>query len=195
VDKCVPHRQSLQYKVLLKMKNVIFVLFFFVAVLGPSEVIGSNKYLPSYFSDISFGMSCYDVSKTRNLATFNNFGGFRIVASESNIRTKDIQSIMYYFGVLDQQPLYELIIEYKENIDVKSYAATLYGQPNKEGEWFFEPANGYPVKVWTFSQTLVIAAFVEDTEWWFELHPNENEEFAKQVKQQSEKSQVLCAAP
>ena len=77
-----------------------------------------------------------------------------------------IKELTLYFDNEGTFPLYEFIIDYKEIAERDKVANELYGKPNfKEKEWKFDSGEGYPIRVWTYQNKLIIAGFMPGTEW------------------------------
>lgn len=122
-------------------------------------------YVPQQVKDTYFGLSRTDFLKMRTSnVEVSDIVDFRTEITET-FSKGDVKNITYYFDKDGNQPLYEYIVEYNDNINVKEIANAKFGTPNSEGEWLMDSKEGYQIKAWTFNQKIVIAAAMNQTEW------------------------------
>lgn len=140
--------------------TLLFTLSFSMLLMA-----GGPKFkLPKVVKKYKIGMKAKKFErKNKDAVTMDDGFGFRKVYEEKG--SGDVSAITYYLDDEGKQPLYEYIIEFKPDFDVKTYATELYGKPNSQGgEWRFESKKG-TIAVWIYQQKLVIAAALPGSEW------------------------------
>ena len=129
----------------------------------PAEV----RYLPPGLDGVALGMSYADFQAVRPKAGAPQDGiyDFRLTVVE-NAPGGSLAAVIYYFDEdLPGQPLYEVIAESPEGVDVPALAQQRLGPPNSGGEWVFTGDAPWPIKAWVFQQKVVVAASMPGTEW------------------------------
>lgn len=124
-----------------------------------------QKYLPPELQHLYFGMPFKAFFNIYKNISVSELMEFRKEVSIGNF-TPDIKELTIYFDNEGEFPLYEFIIDYKDVQLRDDIVEAIYGKPNMDnGEWKFDSKKGYPIRVWTFENKIVIAAFMEGTEW------------------------------
>ena len=136
---------------------------------GPSSD-SQQRILPQGVQGVYLGMERSEFLETHPFAEFQDMGAnFREVYLEE-FENKDYESIVYYIDADAPFPVYELIINYPEKVNVANLARRLYGVPNyNETEWWFEDVEDFPVHIWLYKQKIVIAGIISNTEWAEEM--------------------------
>ena len=103
--------------------------------------------------------------------------GFRDEVKEV-VGQNGLESVTYYFDRDDAMPLYEIIMEFKDEELRAAVAEKLLGPPNHPSEpnkWILGAQNGVVSLGWAFQNKLVIAASLPKVEWagdpQFEIPP------------------------
>ena len=132
---------------------------------GPSTE-AQQRILPQGVQGVYLGMERAEFLDTHPNAEFQETGMiFREVYLEE-FENKPYESIVYYIDTDEPYPVYELIINYPEGVNVANLARRQYGVPNhKEVEWWFEDIEEFPVNIWLHNQKIVIAGIITNTEW------------------------------
>lgn len=121
------------------MKNYKLVCFSLVLLL-PLIMLAQNfnpkSALPKSLDKYSFGMSLGDFIKKNKSATASESGmSFRIEYNEKDAG-KDIKEVTSYFDNENNKPLYEIIIEFKDQESLNSHCSKKLGTPNDDdGKW------------------------------------------------------------
>lgn len=148
------------------MKN-LFILLFVVASGFAYGQKSPQKFLPkSVSSTVSFDMSLKDFLAKKDPSQLSySDESFRDIYVES-FESSDITDVVYYFDKDNHQPLYEIILIYKDEATRDAAAKQLLGKPNVKGsEWLKTHKKRKDVRAWTFKTKLVITYLVDDTEW------------------------------
>lgn len=157
----------------MKQYFVALSLFLSLAVVQgckPTTQIVSKphtKYLPAEFQNLYFGMPLADFKTIKKDVKMESDGAsFRLIATEKDMNAQ-VREVTYYFANTNTSvnPLYEIIIEYKDVFYRDQVASKLYGAPNSGDEWRFDSGEGYQIMIWRFETKLVIAAKMKGTEW------------------------------
>lgn len=124
------------------------------------------KYFPDAFKNLYFGMPLTEFQKIKPDVKIpsDQIMSFRTEIVENNV-SSIIDNVTYYFDNDGNKPLYELIIEYKNETDRNKEADQLLGRPNNGDEWKFDSKEGFDIKAWKFERKLVIIGALPKTEW------------------------------
>ena len=92
-----------------------------------------SKYIPKEVGSVEFGMSVSEFklkNPAKKLIERNSSStSFRKVLMEESA-PGGFKNLVYYFGLDGTGPLYEIIMEYPDNVNIKAKAQSLYGKPN-----------------------------------------------------------------
>ncbi|MBU2877066.1 hypothetical protein [Aliiglaciecola lipolytica] len=173
---------------------VICILFY------AHNSFGKNSYFPQELSNLQFGMSCHSVSTQRHMSSFEKEMNFRVSAIDSAPDSVEIAKITYYFGILEDQPLYSVSIQYQPDVNVEQIAVDLFGVKGEEEMWILESAQPYAIRAWVFTENpvvenannLVITAAVPSTGEWYEHQKIESEEVFSEMFEKGKNISVLC---
>jgi len=150
--------------------NLPVKLCFNLVLLLPFAILAQkfdpNKVLPQSLVKYNFGMSLADFLKKNKSATISTGSfSFRIEYKQQD-PGKDIKEVTWYFDAENNEPLYEIIIEFNDAKSLNSHCSKKLGKPNAENEeWKWRTKEGYTFKAWRFSNTLVYALGLPSTEW------------------------------
>jgi hypothetical protein len=131
-----------------------------------------RRYLPAEVQDLYFGMPLDAfLQQKKHLSQTPQDMSFRIVLNEgSPPKGGGLSNLVYYFDAEGDQPLYELILQYPDEVSRDAVAAKLLGSPNyQDSEWRYDSGEGYTLWAWTFNTKLVMVAILPGTEWADEL--------------------------
>ncbi|MCF8296524.1 MAG: hypothetical protein K9J13_03180 [Saprospiraceae bacterium] len=124
-----------------------------------------KKYIPKEFHNLYLGMPLKEIKKVIEFSEedISKVMSFRLSIVEEN-KTEQIKEVTYYLDDGEDNPLYEIIIEYNDIAVRDNVVKKLYGEPNHGEEWRFETQE-FPIMVWTYQSKLIIAAKMKGTEW------------------------------
>ncbi len=128
----------------------------------PTTAEYQQKYFPEGINDVYLGMTYRFLDKTREgtgLELVSAGSDSTILAYQELHTDKEFEKVVYFFDNEGDQPLYEMAIEYPENINPEEVAGKLYGRPNAdEGEWYFEDERQENrLSIWVNGQQLFIS--------------------------------------
>lgn len=156
--------------ILLASQIVIFCFLNFAHTEQPANL---KKLLPKEINKITFGTELNTFLKDRpNAKEENQSMDFRHVYVEE-INSGNITAAVYYFDAdLPGKPLYEIIVNFKDEATMELQANILLGASNYSGkdgnakEWKFNlKKEDYPLHSWTFKNKIVYAMPFPGTEW------------------------------
>ena len=125
----------------------------------------SSIYIPEELRHLYLGMPFKEFFSQYQAVSVSEIMQFRKSVVLKNYSDK-IKELTLYFDNEGTFPLYEFIIDYKDVAERDKVINELYGKPNfKEKEWEFDSEEGYPVRVWTFENKIIVAGFMAGTEW------------------------------
>lgn len=148
------------------MRN-LFILLFFVASCFAYGQKSPEKFLPKELKkSISFNMTMKEFLSKKDPSTLSyTDDGFRHIYVET-LNEGDITNIVYYFDKDDHEPLYEVILVYKDEATRDAASKKLLGNPNVKGsEWLKTHKKRKDVRAWTFKKKLIITQLLDKTEW------------------------------
>ncbi len=125
------------------------------------------QYFPLEVQQVRMGMSLQEFKQAHqgDDLDIDNTMGFRISVTRA-FPQGPISDIVYEFDAEGENPLYELIIRYREEVSADAVAARKYGPPNYEkSEWRFPTTDGFAIRVWTYQNKLIIVATIPGTEF------------------------------
>lgn len=80
--------------------------------------------------------------------------------------TDPLDFIVFYFDKDRHEPLYEVILAFKDTTSRNQVANQLLGPPNYKGnEWYVPRDSAFDYSAWRFQNKLVIIGRIEGTEW------------------------------
>jgi hypothetical protein len=135
---------------------------------APEEYALLEDYLPNGLEPFYMGMPYEDfLTVVGKEPRPNTDSSFRIEVTY-RVQNQPFETIIFYFDLDGEMPLYEFILEFPGAFDIHRYAIERYGNPNFKDEWRFDTGKGYFVRIWTlrflFKQRLVIAGTIPGTE-------------------------------
>ncbi|NVK85013.1 MAG: hypothetical protein HWE21_11875 [Cytophagia bacterium] len=149
------------------------VIFCFINFSYEEKSANLKKLLPKEIKTVTFGTPLDSFLKERpNAKEENQTMDFRHVYIEE-INSGNITSAVYYFDAdLPGKPLYEIIVNFKDEATMELQANVLLGPSNYSGkdgnskEWKFDlKKEEYPVHSWTFKNKIVYVMPLSGTEW------------------------------
>ena len=149
------------------------VIFFALFISESDKPAKLKKLLPKEINKVKFETKLSDFLKTHPKAVEANEGAydFRKVYTE-DINSGKITTLVYYFDTdLPGQPLYEVIVNYKDEATMELQANVLLGASNYNGkdgkskEWKFDIQEKYPLHSWVFRNKIIYAFPMLGTEW------------------------------
>lgn len=126
-----------------------------------------RKYFPDQVEGAYLGMPRAELLKQRPQVEFSDDGmNFREVFIEE-FDFRPYESIVYYVDMDEPYPVYEFIINYPKNVNVKDIARKKYGVPNHNGdEWLFTDYKDFDIHIWVHNQKIVVVGLIPGTEWY-----------------------------
>ena len=125
-----------------------------------------KKFFPEQIHKLYIAMPFSEFEKIKNLGSLEIYDGFDFRTEFiEKFKTGDIEEITYYFTRDDNNYLYEFIIKYNADFDLKEFCRRKYGAPNAEDEWRFPVTAKFDLMIWTFNNSLVIVGNLPGTEW------------------------------
>lgn len=155
--------------ILLASQIVVFTVLYMNSLESPIKL---KKILPKEINKIEFGVNMKAFLKARpNAKMQDQPHTFRHVFQEEFSSGK-ITSIVYYFDAdIDDNPLYEIIVNYRDEATMELQANILLGPTNYSGkngqskEWKFDINEDLPVHCWVFKNKVIYAMPLLGTEW------------------------------
>jgi hypothetical protein len=126
-----------------------------------------DSFLPQQLYPLYLGMPMKEfaeIKKDKALHIGSGIMDFRIEKKEV-YADKLVESVIYYFDAESNYPLYEFIIYFHKDIDIKQYVKERYGITQSSETYCFDSGEGFTILVWYFENTLVIAGQLAGTEW------------------------------
>jgi hypothetical protein len=153
----------------IKRTIACFIILTSTIILSSSnthfETQKEKNYFPKVLKKVRFGMNASQVESLLTDFEKSETASFRTIYT-SNLSDKSIETIVFYFDNDADQPLYEIIIDYKTEELRDKDAKKLLGAPNhKQKEWKLKSGKDYPIHAWTFQKKLIIVAVLPGTEW------------------------------
>lgn len=139
-------------------------LFLVLPFIAQAQKFDPKKVVPKSLVKYNFGMSLEDFTRKNKTATTSGSMSFRIEYND-NTTADNIKKVTYYFDAEDRQPLYEMIIVFKDLQSLDAHCSKKLGAPNDGKEWKWTTKEGHIFKAWRFSNTLVLALGLPATEW------------------------------
>lgn len=149
------------------------VIFCFLNFSYDKDPVKLKKFLPKEVNKLTFGTGLNDFLKDRpNAKESDQNMDFRHVYVEE-VNSGNITAVVYYFDAdLPGKPLYEIIVNFKDEATMELQANILLGPSNYSGkdgnskEWKFNLKNEeYPVHNWTFKNKIIYVMPFPGTEW------------------------------
>ncbi|WP_420386018.1 hypothetical protein [Roseivirga sp.] len=154
--------------ILLASQVVIFCYLTFGSLESPEKL---KDLLPKELNKLKFETTLSSfLKKHPNAQLQENNGNFRHVYLEE-IDSKLISSVVYYFDADGSSPLYEIIVNFKDEAVMELQANILLGAPNYSGkdgnskEWKFDIKEDYPLHCWTYRNKIIYVLPLLGTEW------------------------------
>jgi len=149
----------------MKRSNRLLGLFLLFPFFIQAQNFNAKTILPKSLSKYSFGMSLDNFTGKNNAATRIVTGTSFRIEYQDITPAKDIKKVTYYFDAENNQPLYEMIIEFNDQQSLNNHCSQKLGSPNDGKQWKRTTKEGYTFKAWRFSNTLVYAMGLPSTEW------------------------------
>jgi hypothetical protein len=127
----------------------------------------SKKLLPKALKGTWFGMARTDYAERGGSTMLvAKEAGFRYTYQEVHNDKDGLKTATLYFDGDGDEVLYEVILEYENELARDAAVFALFGSPNTgEREWWFPTDHAFPVRVWLHEKKLVIAAVLPGTAW------------------------------
>ena len=150
---------------------LLFLILCSISASGVSQNTKIRRPIPREVpnNQVEFAMSLAEFRDNfkRDDITLDDSYGFRQVYTQK-VKNRHVSEIIYYFDSDGDQPLYEIIVVYKEEEMAELIAARKYGAPNfREHEWRFTYKE-HDIWCWVYKNKIVVAAKIPDTEWFAE---------------------------
>jgi hypothetical protein len=152
----------------MKSKTTPLIFTLLLLLLTTSTIAQNEKIKKPFPSEISKNVK-FGMSKTDFLKKFPDAE----IVKEENFRTtvyqktgsRDVTGIGYYFGTKDNEPLYEIIVNFNSESMAESRALELLKQANfKNKEWRYTYKKR-PLWCWVYKAKIVYVARIPGTEW------------------------------
>lgn len=144
--------------------GVLIGLCLLIPFSSPAQKFNPKSAVPKSLGQYSFGMSLDNFTKKNKTATTSGSMSFRIEYLEKDAG-QDIKNVTYYFDAEDDQPLYEMIIQFNDVQALDAHCSKKLGPANDGKQWKWTTKEGHIFKAWRFSNTLVLALGLPSTEW------------------------------
>jgi hypothetical protein len=140
-------------------------LILLLPFISLSQNFDPKTAVPKSLSKYNFGMGLEDFTRKNKSATvLDSSNTFRIEYLDKDAGA-DIRDVTYYFDAENNQPLYEMIIRFKDAQSLEAHCSKKLGGQNDKKGWSWKTKEGYIFKAWRFSNTLVLALGLPSTEW------------------------------
>lgn len=145
--------------------RAFYPLLFLILFSCKSVESISKKYIPSYINkEVYFGMPLSDYLSSKEGKTLDIYDEkFRTAIYEPR-NDDQLEGVAYYFDKDDDEPLYEIILIFKETTERDKVAKAIFGSPNTEGEWKVTNKSPFNLWAWPYKNKLVIVGLIRDTE-------------------------------
>lgn len=120
-----------------------------------SEKREHQKFFPEEIKKVYIGMNLAQLKSVRDLNNLSIDPGPNVTYAFEKFSHKDFYQITYQFD--NNNILYEVIISFRENVNIFEEFEHKYGQSNSQKEWIFENIDGINIKIWVFNNKLCIA--------------------------------------
>lgn len=142
------------------------VTTFLLSGCSAGKKISHQKYFPSAWHNVHFGMAKADFLKAHPNAKMEQDDGFRTVYIET-LDSEELEAAVYYFDNDETELFYEIILVYKSEELRDDASKTLLGKPNYENgsAWMNSSKEGFRIHAWTFKTKLIIVGKIDGTEW------------------------------
>lgn len=137
---------------------IILALIIFNACKAPSGSVNHGeqlKYLPKEVSNLYLGMKLDEFKKKKELSRIDLDEGTYVTYAIEKYSGDNIIGIQYQFD--GDKLLYEFVIEYGPETDIKKEFTAKFGVPNDGEEWKFDNKTGFNLKIWVYQNRLCIA--------------------------------------
>jgi hypothetical protein len=114
-----------------------------------------QKFFPEEIKAVYLGMNLNQLKAIRNKNNLSIDPGSQVTYAFEKFSNKDYTQINYQFD--NNNILYEVIISYREELNIFDKFEEKYGQSNSRKEWIFENIDGINIKIWVFNNRLCIA--------------------------------------
>ncbi|MDW3190922.1 MAG: hypothetical protein R8G66_01070 [Cytophagales bacterium] len=169
-------RSNTSYMLRHKNPHILSLLLLMLSL----TVIAQDQDRPFAFpegvpSKLQFGMSSLDFKKVVDMRAMkvDDTRSWRRVYFQPSDEPQ-IKTLLYYIAKdVENQPLYEVIVQYDSRALASKKAVSYFGEPNYVGEdsetpneWRFKAAAGELAKwVWVYKNQIVMVARVPGCEW------------------------------
>lgn len=113
-----------------------------------------QKYFPKRLQDFNLGMSLDEFKQRKDISHMEIDENDYISYITEDVEDKYVLQYTYQFD--KEKILYEMMIQYKNSVDVHQLMIAMYGEPNNGDEWMIDTGN-ITLKVWRFGKSLCIA--------------------------------------
>jgi len=153
----------------MKLNRILLLVSFcfFFSDFAYSQHTNPQTLIPSKLASYKFGMSIDSFKLINKTALYSEASAFdfRLECTDSKI-SSEFKSVTFYFDAENNKPLYEMIIEYKDEKAMKAFIQSKLKAPNDDGDkWKWTTKEGTIFKAWTFGNKLVFALLLPNTEW------------------------------
>jgi hypothetical protein len=149
--------------IVLASQVIIFCALYYYSFEGTPKL---KKLLPKEVRHFEFEKSRTDVLSANPKLVLLKEESFRWVYG-LELQDSKISTVVLYFGKSSNEPLYEIIVNYKDTADMEIDANALLGKPNYKGnEWKFYGKASAPLHAWVYRNKIVYAMPLPGTEWY-----------------------------
>ena len=129
----------------------------------PQDSLLIEQLYPLY---LGMPMTEFDAVKKDKAQPINqdSIMDFRIEKKEIYV-DEIVESVIYYFDAENNNTLYEFIIYFHKDFDLKNYVRDRYGITKAYDQKSFDSGEDFTILIWYFKNTLVIAGKIAGTEW------------------------------
>jgi hypothetical protein len=145
--------------------KALLSLCLLVPLVSSAQNFNTKTVIPKSLSDYPFGMRLGDFTKKNSSATTRASNTPGRIEYLDNVASKEIKQVIYYFDDDNDQPLYEMIIQFNSARDLDNHCSNKLGSPNEGKQWKWKTKEGHIFKAWRFGTTLVLALALPSTEW------------------------------
>lgn len=153
----------------MKVKSlIVYVIFILLAsscVTMKLRPRYQQKYFPEHINQLYLGMPFHNFEKIKDIQKMEINSNFDFRTEYTEVFSEgDIEEITYYFTKNEPEYLYEFILKFKSDFNLREYCRRMYGPFNDKDEWLFTVTKSLDIMIWTFDTTLVLAGKLPGTE-------------------------------
>lgn len=152
------------------MSKSAWLIFLFVMatpVFTKGQNFDPKTLIPAKLSKYKFGMTLEAFKALNKTAVEDGSDGMdhRIQFIDRKAGA-EFKSVTYHFGIENNNPLYEITINYINNQDIDKYVTAKLKTPNHKSYWKWTTKEGLVCRAWVFGRMLILALALPSTPWY-----------------------------